>query len=142
LLKLVSRIANVQATRNRITHGLLDWEYATPDRVRASTFKPSFEFAEHFDFRKLLKLSDTIGEINFELTYPKGKTQAWKAVGEEMQAQGFSMSRDFALMITGKNKSERMPPHRIGEAVPLTVDDHEKIRGILARRSRSRKRKK
>jgi hypothetical protein len=35
--------------------------------VTAKSYKPNFAFTQPFDFTKLMKLSETLGEINFEL---------------------------------------------------------------------------
>jgi hypothetical protein len=79
-MKIAKRIKQLQKDRNRITHGLWSWEYSSPGTVTASTFKPNFEFTEPFDFKKLLAVSEALGEINFSLTYQKGKAQAWRSV--------------------------------------------------------------
>jgi hypothetical protein len=105
LLKIISSIENAQRSRNQITHGLWNWEYSSADRVTAKSYKPRFEFTQPFDFTKLLKLSDTLGEINFELMYPKGRIQAMKALA----ARPNRVSREFALMMTGKQKTPHLP---------------------------------
>jgi hypothetical protein len=101
-LKIATRIKALQKDRNRITHGLWSWEYATPAKVTASTFKPSFKFTESFDFEKLLKLSDAIAEVNFQLSLPRGKAQAHRSLAAARSKQGFSISRGFALQMTGQ----------------------------------------
>lgn len=117
LLKIISSIENAQRSRNQITHGLWSWEYGRADRVTAKSYKPRFEFTQPFDFTKLLKLSDTLGEINFELMYPKGRIQAMKALA----ARPIGMSREFALMMTGKRKMPRLP--RTSAALPKALDE-------------------
>ena len=67
MLKIVSRVANAQRSRNQITHGLWSWDYNTVDRITAKSYKPNFGFTQSFDFQKLVKLSETLGQINFEL---------------------------------------------------------------------------
>lgn len=106
MLKIAKRIRRLQKDRNRITHGLWSWEYNSPGTATASTFKPKFEFIESFDFRKLLVVSEELGEINFALLYQRGKAQAWKSVIRDRQKTGFNMSRSFAMMVTGSE----LPP--------------------------------
>lgn len=120
MLRIAKRIKQLQKDRNRITHGLWSWEYSSPGTVTASTFKPNFEFAEPFDFKKLLTVSEALGEINFSLTYQKGKAQAWQSVFRDRQQTGFCMSRDFAMMIS----REEMPPsmRRAQENIVLSQD--------------------
>jgi hypothetical protein len=102
MLKIATRIRKLQRDRNRITHGLWSWEYESPGRITASTFKPKFEFTEPFDHKKLLAVSDAIGEINFSLTFPRGKAQAWKSMLRNRTKSGAYMSRDFAMVASGK----------------------------------------
>lgn len=98
LLAIAQRISDCQQARNRITHGLWYWDYGTPDSATATSIKPSFQFTEHFDFKKLLKVGDKIAEINFELSYPGGKKEAWKSLAQ----RGFAMSRSFPHIARGK----------------------------------------
>lgn len=111
LIKIANRISACQTTRNRITHGLWSWDYGNPDRSTATTLRPSFQFTEHFDFRKLMAVGDQIGEINFELSYPMGKRQARAALAQ----RGFRMSRSFAHIATGKE----LPPSLVRERKAL-----------------------
>ncbi len=120
LLKIISRIANAQQARNQITHGLWSWDYGSADRVTAKSYKPNFAFAQTFEFTKLMKLSETLGEINFELKYPQGENQAMKALAE----RPYGMSRGFALAMTGKGDPSRPP---------LSPEDEEKVAALLAK---------
>jgi hypothetical protein len=106
MLNIAKRMRQLQRDRNRITHGLWSWEYSSPGMVTASTFKPNFEFTEPFDFKKLLAVSEALGEISFSLTFPKGKAQAWKSFVQNRENTGFSASRGFAMMMSG----EELPP--------------------------------
>jgi hypothetical protein len=97
LLKIITRIKALQKSRNRITHGLWNWEYDTPTQLSASTFKPSFEFTESFDFEKLFEVSKAIAQINFQLTFPKGKSDAYRVMAQ----RGAWVSRAFAMRASG-----------------------------------------
>jgi hypothetical protein len=119
LLKTISRIENAQSARNRITHGLWSWEYSSPERITAKSYKPRFGFNQHFDFMKLMKLGDVLGEINFELRYPKGETEAMKSLA----ARPLGMSRDFALIMMGKGKPRP----------PLSAEDEKRVSELLAK---------
>jgi hypothetical protein len=105
LLKVISRVENAQKSRNQITHGLWSWEYHSAERVTAKSYKPKFEFTEPFGFKKLMKLAETLGEINFELQYPRGEKQAMKVLA----ARGQSMSRNFVRAATGKRDLSTRP---------------------------------
>jgi hypothetical protein len=127
LLKIVSRVANAQRSRNQITHGLWSWEYASPGRITAKSYKPNFGFTQSFDFQKLMNLGETLGEINFELTYPLGERQAIKELAE----RGFGMSRDFVRVMTGKGDLS---------APPLSSEREKKLADILTKIESSPKR--
>jgi hypothetical protein len=118
-LAIADKIKKLQRTRNRITHGLWTWDYAAPGKSTAATFKPKFEFTESFDYKRLIKVSDEIANINFQISYPRGKKQAWHAVARSVAETGFSMSRDFAMEMKG----EKLPPslQRRKEAVVPSI---------------------
>jgi hypothetical protein len=65
MLKIARRIRRLQKDRNRITHGLWNWEYGSPDTVTASTFNPRFDFTQPFDFRKLFAVPTSVSERRF-----------------------------------------------------------------------------
>ena len=94
LLRLHGTIANAESKRHKITHGLWDWEVSNPDRIRASSFRKPHIFEQHFDFDKLIALGDSIGEILFNLHYPKGLKPAHMLTSY--------MSRDCVRMLTGR----------------------------------------
>lgn len=71
-LRLVSRIANAEQDRHKITHAMWEWDKEVPDRIAASSFRPGFEFEKILDAAKMNKLADEIGQINFALEYPEG----------------------------------------------------------------------
>lgn len=83
MLKLISRIANAEQDRHKITHAMWDWDRANPDRISASSFRPGLEFEKKFDAQKMHELANRIGEISFELEYPEGWDAAFK---EQLEA--------------------------------------------------------
>lgn len=105
LLAVLSKVGSAERSRHRITHGLWDWLPKNPNKLRASSYRNSLEFEEPFDFGKLLKLGDTIGEINFQLRYPGGKKQA----EEELANRHFAMSRIGAQLFSGQGFAEILP---------------------------------
>ncbi len=102
LLNLATRIGSTERSRNRITHGLWGWDTADPRKLRVGSFRKPFKFEEPFDFEKLMKLGDRIGEINFQLTYPRGKNQAIKMLAQ----RGGGVSRRGMLILTGKDSED------------------------------------
>jgi hypothetical protein len=97
-LDLAQRISNAMNDRHRITHGLWDWNPATPQKIRAFSFRPSFEFSAVFDQDRLSSLADRIGEINYELTYPPRR--GLKKLPADDRAFSY-ISRQFLLLATG-----------------------------------------
>lgn len=108
LLGLASRIGSIERSRHRITHGIWEWEAKRPDKLRASSIRPPHEFDEPFDFDKLIGIGEKIGELCFEILYPKGREQAWKDVIKARTKGGSYVSREARLMLTGKG--HLLPP--------------------------------
>ena len=52
LLDILRRIGNLERSRNRITHGLWEWDIKAPERLRSSSYRPPYDFDEPFDFDK------------------------------------------------------------------------------------------
>jgi hypothetical protein len=73
LLRAVSKAANLQQKRHRITHGLWTWDIADPMRLTAFSFRPRVGFETDFNFNSLIRLATLIGELNFHLTFPAGR---------------------------------------------------------------------
>jgi hypothetical protein len=71
-LQIVHRIHRLANDRQKIAHGLWDWDHHDPYTPIVSSTKPKHEFSEPFDFRKLVRLVERIAEINIELTFPDG----------------------------------------------------------------------
>lgn len=114
LTSVLQRIHRLNVDRQKVTHGVWDWEYQNPYRVIATSKKPKHEFSEPFDFEKLIRIAERIGEINFELHYPGGFT-------DDDHATNY-LSREAAAIFSGR-----------GELSP-------KIRGNASKRRPSRSR--
>jgi hypothetical protein len=82
-LRLISRIANAEQDRHKITHGLWEWDRQNPERIAASSFRPGFEFEKMFDAARINKLADEIGTISFELEYPGGMEEVFLSHADE-----------------------------------------------------------
>lgn len=113
LLRLISQTANAQADRHKITHGLWEWDRANPERLNASSFRPSFEFEKPYDFEKVNALADRIGVISCAFEYPKG----WESLFEDYtDANGIisygSISRLGALYRHHRNGRANSTPRR------------------------------
>ena len=107
-LKLLTKISDIERGRHRITHGLWDWMPTDPDKMQASSFRPPYEFEEPFDYHKLVKLAERIGELNFQLAYPRGKAQAIREVVQSRMQRGMHVSRLGIQLLTGKDISSHL----------------------------------
>lgn len=108
LIKLANRIGSMERNRHRVTHGLWEWDFSKPDKLKGLSFRTPYHFEEPFDLNKLIRLGERIGEINFQLFYPGGKDQAWDEWAEDVAQHGAYVSREFALLLAGK---EIVNPH-------------------------------
>ncbi len=108
-LKLLTKISDIERGRHRITHGLWDWMPIDPDKIQASSFRPPYEFEEPFDYHKLIKLAERIGELNFQLAYPRGQKQAMNDVARSVMQRGGHVSRLGMQLLTGKDISSHHP---------------------------------
>ena len=93
VLLLISKIANAEQDRHRVTHGTWDWDRTNPERISASSFRPGYEFEKKFDATKLNKLANTIGSISFQLEYPNGFEDAFAQLLDNEHSAFFSTSR-------------------------------------------------
>lgn len=93
LAKLHSRIANLEAQRHQVTHGLWAWNAKKPHKLISYSFRPEVEFEEPYDFKKIFQLGDRIGAVTFTLIYPGGKAHAYR----EMARRGSYVSRSALL---------------------------------------------
>ena len=108
-LNLLTKISSIQRARHRIAHGLWDWMPTDPDKLQASSFRPPYEFEEPFDFHKLVKLAERIGELNFQLAYPKGEKQATDDVVRSVMQRGGHVSRLGMQLLMGRDISSHHP---------------------------------
>ncbi|HMA51232.1 MAG TPA: hypothetical protein VKP60_15850, partial [Magnetospirillaceae bacterium] len=107
-LDLLTQISNLERSRNRITHGLWNWNLSDPVTSKVNSTRAPHTFQESFDFHKLIKVAHKIGEITFKLLYPGGEDQ----VHEEQMAQmdqGPIFSRHFALTAVGVDLTSTHP---------------------------------
>jgi hypothetical protein len=100
LLKLVSKAANLSASRHKLAHGLWTWDYTDPKTLRASSFRPNVQFEVDFNAEGIRRLGERIGELNFELSCPGGKEDAWKSMAE-LASEGRGASRSALLQLSG-----------------------------------------
>jgi len=98
MLGLATKISNVQNDRHKITHGLWQWYPSKPIKLRSYSFRVPHEFSDNFDHKRLARLADRIGEINYELTYPPRK--GLKKLKPDEISYSY-MSREFLLRATG-----------------------------------------
>jgi hypothetical protein len=103
LLDLITKIGGVERSRNRVVHGVWDWERSEPALLKASSAKAPHNFQEHFDFHKLIKVAHRIGELSSQLQFPGGEAEALEHQVQATMQHGFSVSRRFALEITGRD---------------------------------------
>lgn len=102
MIGLLDEIGSIEQSRNEITHGLWDWDPRDADKLKASSYREPYDFERPFDFEKLWKLGDRVGNINFRLAFPGGKEQAQAYLVESMMARGGHISRLGMQMLTGK----------------------------------------
>lgn len=95
LLDLASRVAALQHYRNHITHGLWQWYQSEPVTLRSYSFREPYVFCHNYTFKRLARIADEIGEINYQLTYPP--RQGLKKITLEYA----HMNRRFLLAATG-----------------------------------------
>jgi hypothetical protein len=97
LLTLVSKAANLSASRHRLAHGLWTWDCTDPETLRAFSFRPYVGFEADFNADGIRRLGERIGELNFELSCPGGKADAYKSFAELVSERGAFASRSFLL---------------------------------------------
>jgi hypothetical protein len=120
LLDLVTKIGSIERSRNRVVHGVWDWERVEPALLRASSVKAPHNFEERFDFQKLIKIAHQIGELSFQLQFPGGEDEALEHQAQMVRQRGAAVSRRFALQLTGRDPEDprRYPPIRRGRKKP------------------------
>lgn len=69
--KVADRIANLEGTRHKVTHGL--WLWKTADELSSIiSLRPPYNFNMKINAKRLEKLGNQIGELIFELSFPNG----------------------------------------------------------------------
>jgi hypothetical protein len=135
LLKLANRLSGAARSRNRINHGLWDWEPDKPEQLISSSHHPHFKFEEPFDMNKLMKLGDRIAEINFDLYFPGGMDQAYEQMAEERSQHRAIASREFLLSMMGKYPvNPHLPPTTL-QADPKSPDQKTKRPSASSRKA-------
>ena len=97
LLKLVSKAANLSASRHKLAHGVWTWDYTDPETLRAFSFRPYVHFEADFNAEGIRRLGERIGELSFELSCPGGKKDAWKSFSDLVSERGAFVARSFLL---------------------------------------------
>ncbi|HKN77388.1 MAG TPA: hypothetical protein VJW94_19580 [Candidatus Acidoferrum sp.] len=106
LENVVSRIANVQAERHDFTRGIWDWDYKAPHKVKVDHARKKGRTYKKYDSDAILGIARRIAEINFDLLYPRGINQFYMASARAVTRTGFSMSRKFAVAISGAESKD------------------------------------
>jgi hypothetical protein len=100
---IVSRIANIQSERQDLTHGLWDWEYSNPGKIKLQAHpRRKAKHKKNYDHERILAIARKIGEINFDLQYPLGMKQ-WL---RERAKGGNYFSRKFLASIQPTRPSD------------------------------------
>src|SRR5262249_34825898 len=100
LLKLVSKAANLSASRHKLAHGLWAWDYSDPVTLKAFSFRTKVKFEADFNAEGIRRLGERLGELNFELSFPGGKMDAYKSMAE-LASEGRGASRSCLLQLSG-----------------------------------------
>lgn len=109
LLKFVSRVANLEQRRHKLTHGLWTSNPTDHTTLIAFSFRPKVAFEAEFDFDGLIRLGADVGELCFSLMFPDGKEQAFEAMADEVSQRGV-ISRSFQLSVSPpKAANEKRP---------------------------------
>lgn len=128
LLKLHGKIANAEADRHRITHGMWEWDKNDPERISASSFRPGFEFEKFFNAARINKLADTIGTITAAMEYPEGfKSLLEDYADEDGNAAFFHISRRLHRLL--KDGLNRYPPDDDQATTPENKTPQSSLKG-------------
>jgi hypothetical protein len=93
-LAVIKRIERAKAGRERIAHNFWTYNPKKPDQLWSTDMRRTGARSEPFDVKRLMQLGALLGEIGFELWFPK------KPTGRDHTAS--YMSRSFRLMVMGK----------------------------------------
>lgn len=125
LLRLASKIANLEDKRHKITHGLWEWYPSNPDRLKAYSYRPPVEFVEsNLNFKKIIALAFKIGEASYELTHPPSRSsdsEYIKSAMRSIKAHGYAywsrrallemMGREHAVLVPQQSMRPESPRH-------------------------------
>jgi hypothetical protein len=93
-INVIKRIERAKAGRERVAHNFWTYNPKKPDQLWSTDMRRKGARSEPFDVDRLMKLGALLGEINFELIFPKKPTA-------RNQSRSY-MSRSFRLMMMGK----------------------------------------
>jgi hypothetical protein len=100
---IASRIANFQAERNDLTHGLWNWTAASPGKITVDHVrKRGRRRHKRYDSESMLEFADRIAQVNFALCYPGGAEEFFE---RKAQSGGY-MSRRFLASISSEDLSD------------------------------------
>jgi hypothetical protein len=83
--------------RNALTHGMWDWDKASPDRIRTTRVHKREVISTHFTAADLEDFSLEVAKINFNIRYPRGIED----LAEETINRGGYIGRLTASMLSG-----------------------------------------
>jgi hypothetical protein len=93
-LNVVKRIERAKAGREHIAHNFWTYNPKKPDQLWSTDLRRSGARSEPFDTEKLMELGRLLGEVGFELTFPKKPTLRDVSMSY--------MSRSFRVAVMGK----------------------------------------
>ncbi|MFP3506209.1 hypothetical protein [Burkholderia sp. SIMBA_062] len=119
LEKVHARILWGHEYRKAIVHGMWDWSPDNVECITSTRIVGKQVTSVHFDADGLCSFMIGLLEINFDLRYPRGKTEFFMQRSKE----GQYMSRRFAAMMTGATLDDGLLPHHSGKASQETQQD-------------------
>lgn len=94
--RLLGRVANVEAHRNKVAHGTWEWGRDNPEELTASLQRPKKKFEQNYDAGKIHGIADEIARISFDFQYPGG----WEEAFHDMLTSGNPTSETVAFCST------------------------------------------
>lgn len=76
MMRIIGQIANVEQDRHKIVHGMWAEDPRDPDRLLASSFRPTVEFEKRYNVDRIHELGTRIGALSFQIEYPGGYKEA------------------------------------------------------------------
>jgi len=102
LESILKRVHRLKSQRHTLTHGMFSWDDKNPAKLKVQTRKRKQQ-SERFDADKIDRLAEKIGELNFEIMYPRGEKQYLK----ERVEIGHAISRRFAIALAKAHTNDR-----------------------------------